>query len=47
MLNTDKLNVWYKQMLVGQLFRDIAGNISFQYDENWLSQGFAISQHQV
>lgn len=46
MTNIDALNVWYQQSLVGQLTRDIAGNIGFKYEKSWLNDGFAIS-HQL
>jgi len=44
MTNTDVLNVWYAKVLVGELFRDVAGNIGFRYEKQWLKDGFAISQ---
>lgn len=40
----DVLNVWFEAKLVGQLRRDEIGKIGFQYNNNWLQDGFAISQ---
>lgn len=44
MLDTDGLNVWSDQRLVGYLWRNTQGLIGFRYEEEWLAQGeFAIS----
>lgn len=44
MTNNDTLNVWYDQVQVGQLYRDLTGKIGFQYQQSWTKDGFAISQ---
>jgi serine/threonine-protein kinase HipA len=44
MKNNEKLNVWYNKTLVGQLWHDQTNMIGFVYDDNWLTNGFAISQ---
>jgi serine/threonine-protein kinase HipA len=44
MMNSDILNVWHDDQLVGQLKRDASGRMTFQYEHNWLNNGFAISQ---
>ena len=44
MTDTDSLNVWYGDQLVGQLWRNRQGLIGFRYDEDWLTPGkFAVS----
>ncbi len=42
--NTESLNVWYEELLVGMLWRDATGKLGFQYDNDWLTDGFSISQ---
>lgn len=44
MTNTDYLNVWYGDELVGILFQDEIGRMSFCYEDTWCQHGFAISQ---
>ena len=44
MINHDTLNVWFNQILVGQIWRDTNGMMEFRYDNQWLKDGFAISQ---
>lgn len=44
MIDTDALNVWHENQLVGYLWRNTVGYIGFRYDEKWVqSTGFAIS----
>ena len=45
MLDEDGLNVWFKQQLVGYLWRNAIDYIGFRYDEDWiLNGGFPISR---
>lgn len=44
MADNDILNVWYETKLVGQLRRDEIGKIGFRYNDDWLHNGFPISQ---
>ena len=45
MPDSDSLNVWIDQRLVGRLWQNVAGLIGFQYDESWLSNSaFVLSQ---
>ena len=37
----DELNVWYQDQIVGYLWRDHQGNMSFKYDDDW--NGFPLS----
>lgn len=37
------LDVRYNERLVGKLFQDESGKMLFQYDNDWISNGFAIS----
>lgn len=43
-MHDECLNVWYEAILVGHLWQDITGKLGFQYEKNWLNQGFQISQ---
>ena len=44
MTDADRLNVWYEDRLVGNLWRNPAGAIGFRYETNWIdSGGFPIS----
>lgn len=44
MIDTDALNVWDGQRLVGYLWRNPVGYIGFRYDDLWIEQGgFAVS----
>ena len=44
MFDSDGLNVWSDQQLVGYLWRNSQGLIGFRYEQVWLAQGeFAIS----
>ena len=44
MTNSDALNVWSNQHLVGNLWRNSTGAIGFRYDPQWITQGgFAVS----
>jgi len=36
MSNTDELNLWYEQQLVGYLWRNDLDRIGFRYDDDWL-----------
>lgn len=45
MLDTDGLNVWYEQRLVGYLWRDARGLIGFRYAAEWLAQGGLAVSH--
>jgi serine/threonine-protein kinase HipA len=38
-----KLNVYYRQRLVGFLAETPDQRFAFQYDESWIKQGFSIS----
>ena len=38
------LNVWYKDALVGQIWREDTGRMGFKYEEAWVKNGFPISQ---
>jgi len=40
----DQLNVWWDTHLVGILWRHTNGQIGFRYDDNWVVNGFPISQ---
>lgn len=40
----DYLNVWYDHELVGEVWCNPAGIMGFRYSDNWLADGFAISQ---
>ena len=45
MIDPDALHVWYSDQLVGFLWRDEFGKMSFRYESDWLSgSGFSISQ---
>lgn len=44
MSNLDLLNVWYGEVLVGKLWREVTGRIGFRYDSSWIESGFSISQ---
>jgi len=45
MLDEDGLNVWFRQQLVGYLWRTNAGVMQFRYAEEWLLEnGFPISR---
>lgn len=46
MSNPDILNVWYENILVGEIWLDPSGLMGFKYDQNWLEKGFPIS-HQM
>ena len=44
MIDTDALNVWYEDQLVGYLWRNLTGSIGFKYTPEWVeTNGFAIS----
>ncbi len=45
MSDSDALNVWHEQRLVGELWRNMTGAIGFRYDAEWSqSGGFAVSR---
>ncbi|HKY69742.1 MAG TPA: HipA N-terminal domain-containing protein, partial [Gammaproteobacteria bacterium] len=44
MQKSEALNVWYEDLLVGELWREETGRMGFQYEDNWLMNGFPISQ---
>lgn len=44
MMNSNDLNVWYKNDLVGRIWQDSHGLIGFCYADDWIKKGFAISQ---
>ncbi len=45
MSDSDTLNVWHEQRLVGQLGRNTTGAIGFRYDPAWITGGgFAVSR---
>ncbi len=39
----DELNVWYEDQIVGYLWRDHQGNMSFKYDDSWNEFPLSIS----
>jgi len=43
--DSDFLNVWHEQHLVGQLWRSSVGAIGFRYDSKWSAgKGFSVSR---
>src|SRR3990172_10361302 len=44
MAEKDHLTVWYGKRLVGKLWPNQQGEMSFCYEKAWLQDGFAISQ---
>ena len=45
MSDSDILNLWHEQRLVGQLWRNTTGAIGFRYDPEWITGGaFAVSR---
>jgi len=43
-MNDDKLFVWYETKLVGYLWYNSLNMIGFEYDDDWIANGFAVSQ---
>ncbi len=43
-MSDERLNVWYEDILVGRLWQDATGKLGFQYEKDWVNQGFPISQ---
>ena len=45
MIDSDSLNIWYENQLVGHLWQNTTSAIGFRYTSDWTTQsGFAISQ---
>ena len=45
MSDSDRLNVWHEQRLVGELWRNQIGAIGFRYAPEWSAgSGFAVSR---
>ncbi len=45
MIDPDALNVWFKDRLVGYLWRNTVGAIGFRYEPDWINTGgFAVSR---
>ncbi len=43
-MTDDSLIVWHENTIVGKLWQNEVGKMGFSYDDNWLTQGFSISQ---
>lgn len=44
MIETSQLHVYFSQQIVGTIYSNTAGIMGFQYDSEWLTKGFALSQ---